>query len=76
MAHTHETLSEYFEYLDALRKTGVTNMYGAGAYITNKYGFNHQEAGKIVLAWMDTFSEEPASDRAHTAIARTTSRDS
>ncbi len=68
MAFTHEELTEYFEYLDDLRESGVTNMYGAGAYISNEYGVDHREAEKIVLAWMHTFSKAASAwDRAAVA---------
>ena len=47
---------EYFEYLDMLRETGVTNMFGAGPYLQEAFGVNLYEAKKIVLEWMETFT--------------------
>jgi len=47
--------AEYFEYLDALRESGVTNMFGAGAYLEDQFGLSRYEARDILIAWMETF---------------------
>ena len=46
-----------FEYLDALRDSGVTNMFGAGAYLQDAFGLSRYEAKDVVLAWMETFRQ-------------------
>mgnify|MGYP003298699703 CR=1 FL=1 len=48
---------EYFEYLDALRESGITNMYGAGPYLQAEFGLEQREAREILIAWMETFEE-------------------
>lgn len=48
---------EYFEYLDELRESGVTNMYGAGAYLEREFDLDKYEARTILQKWMETFSE-------------------
>ena len=30
--------NEYYEYLDALRESGVVNMFGAGTYLQDEFG--------------------------------------
>lgn len=42
----------YFEYLDALRDSGVTNMFGAAPYLQDAFGLNRHEAKAILLEWM------------------------
>ena len=42
----------YFEYLDELRDSGVTNMFGAGIYLETEFGVDRYEAKRILLAWM------------------------
>tara|TARA_R100000541_G_scaffold16363_4_gene26041 strand:- start:2328 stop:2492 length:165 start_codon:yes stop_codon:yes gene_type:complete len=42
---------EIFEYLDALRKTGETNMFGAGPYLQAEFGVTPKEARKYVVTW-------------------------
>ena len=48
---------EFFEYLNELRDSGVTNMFGAAPYIVREFGTTKQEARDILLAWMSSFNE-------------------
>jgi hypothetical protein len=48
---------EHLSYLDDLRASGVTNMFGAGAYVESEFGLTRREAKEVVLYWMATFSE-------------------
>ncbi len=48
---------EVLVFLDKLRESGVTNMFGAAPYIVEEFGCNKKEAGKSLLYWMDTFAE-------------------
>jgi hypothetical protein len=50
-------LDEVFQYLDELRESGDTNMYGAGPYVQREFGLDRNEARILVLEWMNTFSE-------------------
>lgn len=52
-----DDMEEYFEYLDVLRESGVTNMYGAGPYVAKEFDLDRNEAREIVLAWMRSFDE-------------------
>ena len=46
---------EHKEYLDNLRKSGITNMFGAGLYLEGQFGISKEEAQKILVEWMETF---------------------
>ena len=46
-----------FEYLDRLRESGVTNMFGAGPYVEGAFGLGRNEAGELVGEWMATFED-------------------
>lgn len=48
---------EHFEYLDNLRESGVTNMFGAGRYLEGEFGVTANESTKILGYWMETFGE-------------------
>lgn len=48
---------EYYEYLENLRESGVTNMYGAVPYIIEEFEISRLEASKIVSEWMDNYKE-------------------
>lgn len=54
----NENYTEYFEYLDVLRESGVTNMFGARPYIEEEFGLSKAEAGKVLSAWMKTFDKD------------------
>ena len=48
---------EYFEYLDQLRESGVTNMFGATPYLVEEFGVDRSTARRILTEWMRSFSE-------------------
>ena len=49
---------EMLEYLDDLRESGVTNMYGAGRYVEKEFDVDRREASDIVGYWMKTFGKD------------------
>ena len=53
-----------FTYLDVLRETGVTNMYGAGSWIENAFDVDRKESGKLLSEWMRTIAERHPEDAA------------
>lgn len=70
MAKKTRTWTDYFQYLDDLRESGRTNMWGAGAYLEQAFGLERREASEITGAWMKTFNtENSAFERARTALA-------
>jgi hypothetical protein len=48
---------EVLEYLDSLRESGVTNMFGAGPWLENEFDMDKADATAALLYWMHTFSE-------------------
>ena len=48
---------EHLEYLDKLRESGETNMFGAGPYVQTEFGVDKYDAQDIVMYWMDSFDE-------------------
>lgn len=48
---------EYFEYLDTLRETGVTNMWGAPDYLAKEFDISVEEAQEITSEWMRNFKK-------------------
>lgn len=45
----------YFEYLDSLRESGVTNMFGAPRYLQEVFGLTKQDSFNVFQRWMETF---------------------
>ena len=48
---------DYFTYLDDLRESGVTNMFGARPYLEAEFDLAKDEAGEVLSAWMKTFGK-------------------
>lgn len=47
---------KYFDYLEELRKSGVTNMFGAVPYLMSEFPeLDRAEATRILSAWFDSF---------------------
>lgn len=55
---TAAELTEAFEYLDGLRASGHTNMWGAGNYIVRDLAWPGAEASAALGLWMTTFDSE------------------
>jgi len=49
--------NEYYQYLDNLRDSGVTNMFGASSYLVDEFDLEPKEARRILAEWMRTYSE-------------------
>jgi hypothetical protein len=49
---------EHLDYLDDLRESGATNMFGARPYLMEDFPeLTKAEAGEILSYWMRTFGE-------------------
>jgi hypothetical protein len=60
MAHIKGTTTEqqnWFDYLEELRQSGVTNMYGAGPYLAREFGMEEKDASKILMDWMKAHAD-------------------
>ena len=52
-------MKKYFDYLDHLRDSGATNMFGAVAYLQREFpelGFDDVRARQLLAAWMEGYS--------------------
>lgn len=54
-------LQKYFQYLDDLRESGVTNMFGAASFLQKEFPLefllDHKLAKDVLILWMETFDE-------------------
>lgn len=55
---TTELEKNVCEYLNDLRESGVTNMFGAAPYVEDEFGLNKSEARRILRLWMENFNPE------------------
>ena len=45
--------TNYFSYLDSLRKSGITNMFGATSFLMDSFHeLSEREAAEILICWM------------------------
>jgi len=57
--NTTETEQEILSYLNDLRSSGATNMFGAGPYIEAEFPeLNKRECRAALMLWMTNFNEE------------------
>lgn len=59
---------KYLRFLDDLRASGVTNMFGAAPYLANRLSLDIGEARTILSYWMDTFAERHESKKEITNV--------
>ena len=52
------TDNKYWLYLEQLRRSGETNMYGATPYLESAFNLSHIEAVNILSDWMKNYNPE------------------
>ncbi len=57
------TQKEIFVYLDKLRESGETNMFGAGVYLEREFNLSRKHARKNLMEWMKTFGDRHPSNK-------------
>jgi len=58
MRKTTPSEKEVMEYLNFLRESGATNMFGATPYVIEEFGLDKSEARRILSLWMKNFNDE------------------
>lgn len=53
-----EEWEEYYKFLEALRRTGVVNMFGSGPYMMECFpDLSEDEVNKIFYSWAANYGE-------------------
>ena len=47
-----------FDYLNALRDSGITNMFGSVPYVRRVFNVSQSEGVTLVAEWMESFKEK------------------
>lgn len=50
------TNNKYWIYLENLRRSGVTNMYGAAPYLQEAFGLSRSDAIVVLAEWMRNYN--------------------
>ena len=51
-------MAEMFTFLDALRESGVTNMFAAPSYLMPSFDLDQDSAVNVTSIWMKTFDKD------------------
>lgn len=49
------TTNKYWIFLENLRKSGVTNMFGAAPYLQKAFKLSEKESQRILAEWMKNY---------------------
>ena len=62
-------MTKCFSYLDNLRVSGITNMYGARPYLAKAMRLSDDDARIVLHDWLRTFSrDKTAAERAASVV--------
>ena len=53
-----KTDNQYWIYLEELRRSGITNMYGATPYLQQEFGLDKFDARQILADWMKNYNPD------------------
>lgn len=56
------TTKKTWLYLEWLRRTGQTNMFGAVPYLMEQFCFDEKEAKSILVEWMQNYNPDDYSE--------------
>ena len=51
-----KTTNKYWIYLEELRRSGITNMYGAGPFLAENFDLDPYVAKLILVDWMKNYN--------------------
>jgi hypothetical protein len=49
---------DYYDFLEDLRLSGCTNMFGASPYLVKEFGISEKKAKEILIEWMKSCERE------------------
>jgi hypothetical protein len=58
MRKTTDQEQEVLEFLNMLRDSGATNMFGAVPYIKDEFKLDSKESKRLLMLWMANFNDE------------------
>ena len=71
MDYDFDQLVEAFAYLDVLRESGATNMFGASAYVQDDLGHDKKTSRDLVSMWMKSFDGETSVEQRANGVLET-----
>ena len=56
------TDNKYWLFLENLRRSGITNMYGAAPYLQEAFGMSKNDAVAVLADWMRNYNRDDYKD--------------
>lgn len=53
-----KTTNKYWIYLEELRRSGITNMFGATPYLMEEFDLSSADAKEILIDWMENYNPD------------------
>ena len=53
-----KTTNKHYIYLEYLRRSGATNMFGAVPYLRSEFNLTHFQAKTILIDWMQNYNPD------------------
>ena len=50
-----EDWEEYYKFLEAVRRTGACNMWGANIYLVEAFHMSNKESQEILVNWIENY---------------------
>lgn len=50
------TDNKYWIFLEKLRRSGITNMYGAASWLQEEFGLGRNDANAVLADWMRNYN--------------------
>ena len=60
------TTNKYYLFLERLRKSNITNMYGASPFLMAKFDLDEEKAVEILSDWMNNYNPADYNQDEHT----------
>lgn len=57
------TTKKTWLYLEWLRRSGQTNMYGAVPYLMEEFWLDEEEAKQVLVNWMENYNSDDYPER-------------
>lgn len=57
------TTNKHWIFLESLRQSGETNMYGAAPYLMREFGMSRDEANTVLTDWMTNYNPADYEDQ-------------
>jgi hypothetical protein len=55
--YMEDNMKKYFNYLESLRDSGETNMWGAAPFLSQEFDLSYKQATYVLVEWIKSFQK-------------------